>query len=75
VIDDSAARSNTFSKLRKSSHPTLAIPITTRALDASSRPPTRRDAYAEEACERAAQFIADAFDIDVFDLLEAASRW
>jgi len=29
-------------------------------------------AYAEETCERAAQFIAGAFDIDVFDLLEAS---
>jgi hypothetical protein len=33
---------------------------------------TAANAYAEETCERAAQFIADAFDIDVFDLLEAS---
>jgi hypothetical protein len=33
---------------------------------------TAANAYAEESCERAAQFIADAFDIDVFDLLEAS---
>jgi hypothetical protein len=33
---------------------------------------TAANAYAEETCERAAQFIADAFDIDDFDLLEAS---
>ena len=33
---------------------------------------TAANAYAEETCERAAQFIARAFDIDVFDLLEAS---
>ena len=33
---------------------------------------TAANAYVEETCERAAQFIADAFDIDVFDLLEAS---
>ena len=33
---------------------------------------TAANAYAEETCERAAQFIADAFDIDVFDLVEAS---
>jgi hypothetical protein len=33
---------------------------------------TAANAYAEETCERAAQFIAGAFDIDVFDLLEAS---
>jgi hypothetical protein len=33
---------------------------------------TAANAYAEETCERAAQFIADAFDIDVFDLIEAS---
>ncbi len=33
---------------------------------------TTRNAYVEESCERAAQFIADAFDIDVFDLVEAS---
>ena len=30
------------------------------------------DAYVEETCERAAQFIAGAFDFDRFDLLEAS---
>jgi hypothetical protein len=30
------------------------------------------DAYVEETCERAAQFIAGAFDVDRFDLLEAS---
>ena len=30
------------------------------------------DAYVEETCERAAQFIAGAFDVDAFDLLEAS---
>ena len=30
------------------------------------------DAYVEETCERAAQFIAGAFDVDSFDLLEAS---
>ncbi len=33
---------------------------------------TAANAYVEETCERAAQFIAGAFDIDVFDLLEAS---
>ena len=33
---------------------------------------TAANAYVEETCERAAQFIADAFDIDVFDLVEAS---
>ena len=33
---------------------------------------TAANAYAEESCKRAAQFIASAFDIDVFDLLEAS---
>ena len=33
---------------------------------------TAANAYVEEACERAAQFIARAFDIDVFDLIEAS---
>ena len=33
---------------------------------------TAANAYAEETCGRAAQFIADAFDIDVFDLVEAS---
>jgi hypothetical protein len=33
---------------------------------------TAANAYAEETCERASQFKADAFDIDVFDLLEAS---
>lgn len=33
---------------------------------------TAANAYAEESCERAAQFIADAFDIDAFDLIEAS---
>jgi hypothetical protein len=33
---------------------------------------TAANAYVEESCERAAQFIADAFDIDVFDLVEAS---
>jgi len=32
----------------------------------------KADAYVEETCERAAQFIAGAFDIDAFDLLEAS---
>jgi Family of unknown function (DUF6445) len=32
---------------------------------------TAANAYVRESCERAAQFIADAFDIDVFDLVEA----
>ena len=30
------------------------------------------NAYVEETCERAAQFIAEAFDIDAFDLVEAS---
>ena len=33
---------------------------------------TAANAYVKETCERAAQFIAGAFDIDVFDLLEAS---
>ena len=33
---------------------------------------TAANAYAEETCERAAQFIAATFEIDVFDLLEAS---
>ena len=33
---------------------------------------TAANAYVEESCERAAQFIADAFDIDAFDLVEAS---
>jgi hypothetical protein len=33
---------------------------------------TAANAYVEETCERAAQLIADAFDIDVFDLVEAS---
>ncbi len=33
---------------------------------------TAANAYVEETCERAAQFIADAFDIDAFDLVEAS---
>lgn len=33
---------------------------------------TAANAYAEETCERAAPFIADAFDIDAFDLVEAS---
>ena len=33
---------------------------------------TAANAYVDETCERAAQFIAGAFDIDVFDLLEAS---
>jgi hypothetical protein len=33
---------------------------------------TAANAYAEETCGRAAQFIANAFDIDSFDLLEAS---
>src|SRR5436190_18243192 len=33
---------------------------------------TAANAYVEETCERAARFIADAFDIDVFDLVEAS---
>ena len=33
---------------------------------------TAANDYVEETCERAAQFIADAFDIDVFDLVEAS---
>jgi hypothetical protein len=33
---------------------------------------TAANAYAEETCGRAAQFIADAFDIDAFDLIEAS---
>jgi len=30
------------------------------------------DAYVEETCERAGQFIAGAFDVDSFDLIEAS---
>ena len=33
---------------------------------------TAANAYVDETCERAAQFIAGAFDIDSFDLLEAS---
>ena len=33
---------------------------------------TAANAYVEEACERAAPFIAEAFDIDAFDLVEAS---
>ena len=33
---------------------------------------TAANAYAEETCERAEQFITGAFDIDAFDLLEAS---
>lgn len=33
---------------------------------------TAANAYVKETCERAAQFIEGAFDIDVFDLLEAS---
>ena len=33
---------------------------------------TAANAYVEETCERAAQFIADAFDFDGFDLIEAS---
>ena len=33
---------------------------------------TAANAYVEETCERAAPFIADAFDIDGFDLVEAS---
>ena len=33
---------------------------------------TAANAYVEETCEQAAPFIADAFDIDVFDLVEAS---
>jgi hypothetical protein len=33
---------------------------------------TAANAYVEESCERAARFTADAFDIDVFDLVEAS---
>jgi hypothetical protein len=33
---------------------------------------TAANAYAEGTCERAAQFIADAFDMDAFDLVEAS---
>jgi len=33
---------------------------------------TAANAYVEETCERAAHFIADAFDIDAFDLVEAS---
>jgi hypothetical protein len=37
-----------------------------------TRADQRADAYVEETCERAAQFIAGAFDVDSFDLLEAS---
>jgi hypothetical protein len=33
---------------------------------------TAANAYVEETCQRAAEFIAEAFDIDVFDLVEAS---
>ena len=33
---------------------------------------TAANAYVGETCERAAKFIAEAFDIDVFDLVEAS---
>ena len=33
---------------------------------------TAANAYVEETCDRAAQFIADAFDLDAFDLVEAS---
>jgi hypothetical protein len=33
---------------------------------------TDADAYVEETCERAGQFIAGAFDVDGFDLIEAS---
>jgi hypothetical protein len=33
---------------------------------------TAANAYVEETCERAREFIAGAFDIDVFDLVEAS---
>ena len=33
---------------------------------------TAANAYVEEACERAAKFIADAFEMDAFDLVEAS---
>jgi hypothetical protein len=33
---------------------------------------TAANAYVEETCERAAQFIADAFGFDAFDLVEAS---
>ena len=33
---------------------------------------TAANAYVEESCERAAQFIADAFGFDAFDLVEAS---
>ena len=33
---------------------------------------TAANAYVEESCERAAQFIADAFAFDAFDLVEAS---
>ncbi len=33
---------------------------------------TAANAYAAESCERAAQFIASAFDIEAFDLVEAS---
>lgn len=33
---------------------------------------TAANAYAEESCERAAELIADSFDIDAFDLIEAS---
>jgi len=33
---------------------------------------TAANAYAQETCERAAQFITDAFDFDSFDLVEAS---
>lgn len=37
-----------------------------------SRADATADAYVEDACERSAQFIAGAFDVDRFDLLEAS---
>ena len=33
---------------------------------------TAANAYVQDSCERAAPFIADAFDIDAFDLIEAS---
>lgn len=33
---------------------------------------TAANAYVKETCERAAQFVADAFDIEAFDLVEAS---
>ena len=74
VIDDFSGALDPILKIADALAPyPPARQLLSRACGASlPRPTPRPNAYVERTCEQAAQFIAGAFDVDGFDLIEAS---